>query len=147
MNAALMEVIERGSVKIPFSGCWIWEKSASRKAYGKLTFMGKQITAHRASYMASHPDEAAPKLVCHHCDVSLCVNPDHLYSGDYASNRADMLDRNRWSHPYSKNNSCFAGHSYTEGSYRIAKDGSRVCKECMNQHSRNWRKTQKEDKS
>ena len=143
MSNALMAVIESSSTKIPFSGCWIWEKSVLKKDYGQLTYMGKHMSAHRASYIASHPEEGVPKLVCHHCDISLCVNPDHLYSGDHISNRADMLSRNRWTHPYSQNTSCFAGHVYQEGSYRIAKDGSRVCKECMKQHMRNWRKLNK----
>ena len=144
MTTALMDVIERGSVKIPFSGCWIWTKSTDLKGYGQLTFMGTHLHAHRASYMESHKNEPIPKLVCHHCDVPSCVNPDHLYSGDYTSNRADMLNRGRWSHPFSKNTSCKAGHEYTTESYRIAKDGSRICRICMKQHMRNWRETNKE---
>lgn len=146
MSAALMAVIEKGSTKIPFSGCWIWEKSTDRKGYGQLTFAGKHLAAHRASYIGCHPNEPTPKLVCHRCDVASCVNPDHLYSGDYITNRADMFARKRWTHPYSANIACFAGHTYIDGSYRVAKDGSRVCKICMKQHMRNWREQQRKTK-
>ena len=58
--------------------------------------------------------------VIEHCDVRECVNPEHLYSGDYLSNRSDMLIRKRWSHPWALREACEKGHNYEQGGYRIA---------------------------
>lgn len=135
---SLTKQIEALSVRIPFSGCWIWI-GATAKGYGQLTHKGRHMTAHRASFIAHNPGENAPKLVCHHCDVRECVNPEHLYSGDYQTNRADMLNRERWAHPWASRDSCDRGHNYEQGGYRIASDGSRVCKVCQREYKRAYR--------
>ena len=136
--SSLAHQIESLSVAIPFSGCWIWMGSTA-KGYGQLTFQGKHMTAHRASFIAHNPGAPAPKLVCHECDVRECVNPSHLYSGDYKTNRADMLNRDRWSHPYAERKTCFAGHDYELVGFAIAKDGSRACRECQRINKQNQR--------
>ena len=136
--ASLADQIEALSVRIPFSGCWIWSGSTA-KGYGQLTHQGKHMTAHRASFIAHNPGAPEPKLVCHDCDVRECVNPAHLYSGDYLTNRADMLARDRWSHPWASRDSCERGHNYEQGGYRFAADGSRVCKVCQREYKRFYR--------
>lgn len=138
MSTALATLIQERSVAVPFSGCWIWMDS-TRKGYGQLTFGGKNMAAHRASFIAHNPGAPVPRLVCHDCDVRACVNPAHLYSGDYQTNRADMLARERWSHPYAARTECFAGHNYEAVGFAIAKDGSRVCRECQRINKRNQR--------
>ncbi len=136
--ATVAEAIEAGSIPIPFSGCWIW-LGATAKGYGQLNHAGKHMTAHRASYIAHHPDEPPPKLVCHTCDVRECVNPAHLYAGDYITNRADMLERKRWKHPWATRTHCTAGHEYEVAGVSVAGDGTRVCKECQRTNKRNQR--------
>ena len=138
MNTALAEIIEHKSVAVPFSGCWIW-MGATNKGYGQLTYKGQHMMAHRASFIAHNPDAPRPKLVCHECDVRECVNPHHLYSGDFVTNRADMLTRKRWTHPYAERTECFAGHNYEAVGFAIAKDGSRVCRECQRINKRKQR--------
>ena len=107
--------------------------------YGQLTFNGNHYTAHRFAFEQLVAPVEGDNWVLHHCDNRKCVNPDHLYQGTPIDNRRDMLVRQRWTHPYSTNTACSAGHVYTEGSFRIAKDGSRVCRECMKQHMRKYR--------
>lgn len=83
----------------PMSGCWIWTGRAHEEGGGRFKpyFMmdGKQWLAHRASKWIFHGQFPLKAFICHHCDNSLCVNPDHLYVGDHKSNMRDMARRGR----------------------------------------------------
>lgn len=84
--------------RIPFSGCWIWMGASrvSRKwPYGSFWLDGKLEMAHRAAWQLFHgaiPDGA---LICHSCDVPLCVNPAHLFCGSAMDNMLDMRAKGR----------------------------------------------------
>lgn len=139
MSNEAQQQIERLSERIPLSGCWIWTGAMQRRGYGQLTFEGKHKQAHRASFEAFLNPIPKGKWVLHRCDVRACVNPHHLYAGTAADNRRDTLQRSDWSHPLASRAACSKGHIYFSGSFRIAKDGSRVCKECMRDHMRTFR--------
>lgn len=71
--------------------CWKW-KAATSNGYGMMRVIGKQIYAHRISYLLLHGD--LPKgLICHKCDNRGCVNPNHLYLGDHSTNNNDRSIR------------------------------------------------------
>lgn len=77
--------------------CWLWQGAISDN-YGRLIIDGKAHLSHRISKMLdmglSHPDEI--KLQClHSCDVPLCVNPAHIFTGTHADNMADRNAKNR----------------------------------------------------
>ena len=36
-------------------------------------------------------------LICHHCDVKICVRPSHLYLGTKRTNATDALNRGQMS--------------------------------------------------
>lgn len=138
---AAMDVVKR-HMQISASGCWEWTGSLQR-GYGQLTYKGKHYRAHRFSFW-HFVEPIKPGLwVLHHCDNRLCVNPDHLYQGTPIDNRADMLNRSRWKHPWGQRETCAKGHNYEEGGYRISADGSRVCRVCMRDHMRAYRAKQK----
>jgi hypothetical protein len=102
------------------------------------------MRAHRASFIASNPGKQEPRLVCHDCDVKACVNPSHLYSGDHATNRADVIARSGWTNSFGRRDQCSAGHQYEDGSYFINKAGARICVECKNIKQRKYRAQAKE---
>lgn len=90
--------------------CWIWLGYRNNDGYGRLTINNKQYWAHRISYeMAYGKIEDQSLEVCHSCDNSACVNPDHLHLGTHKENMEEAVLRNRFtkrargeSHPNSK---------------------------------------------
>lgn len=91
------------------NGCWIYGGSKTSDGYGVLGVgRGKQVRAHRASYETFIGSIPAGMLVCHKCDVPLCINPDHLFLGTPKDNTRDMVKKGRkhltigLSHPNAK---------------------------------------------
>lgn len=91
---------ERFEDKIFYSpdGCWYWTGERLKIGYGRTYNDGSHEMAHRASYRLYKGDPAG-KLVCHRCDNTLCVNPDHLFLGTHRDNTQDMLRKGRGSKP------------------------------------------------
>ena len=82
---------------IPFSGCWLWTDALDKDGYGRLQMPGKRtLKAHRVSYELHVGAVPKGKIVCHHCDVRCCVNPTHLYAGDWNDNVQDCMRRGRY---------------------------------------------------
>ena len=78
------------------SGCWHW-LGATNQNYGRFGIKNKNLPAHRASVLLFHehyPD-FDKLLVCHKCDNTICVNPDHLFVGTHQDNIDDKMKKNR----------------------------------------------------
>jgi hypothetical protein len=75
--------------------CWIWN-GATIRGYGRLCFNNiKSAVATRVSYELFVGPIDKDLVVCHTCDVPLCVNPDHLWVGTMMEKTMDMLDKGR----------------------------------------------------
>ena len=90
------EKIERSIVRIPESGCWIWMKKVNHRGYG-MTCLGKgsNLSAHRASYESKYGAIPNGMMALHICDISSCVNPDHIFIGTQQDNLTDKVLKKR----------------------------------------------------
>ena len=80
--------------------CWLWKGGKYGGGYGKFDYSDKERewTAHRYSYCLANKctrESIKGWMICHHCDVKLCVKPDHLYKGTAQTNSRDAVERNR----------------------------------------------------
>lgn len=78
------------------NGCWIWQGATLPSGYGVLQIDNKMKRAHRVAFALATGREPS-NHVLHRCDVTNCVNPDHLYDGTHADNMRDMMKRGRFS--------------------------------------------------
>lgn len=86
------------SVPEPNSGCILFDGPVMTTGYGVIGRGGRggqTIGAHRAAWELRHGPIAKGMVVCHKCDVPLCVNADHLFLGTHADNMADMVRKKR----------------------------------------------------
>lgn len=79
----------------PNSGCWLWTGNDGAGGYGVICYGKNMLATHVSLALAGRPKPSPTSVACHHCDVTLCVNPDHLYWGTMKQNTADMFRRGR----------------------------------------------------
>lgn len=95
-DAKTMALIEARSIPEPNSGCWLWTSTLANTGYGRVVRGRKQLGAHRLAWEAANCSAVpAGMFICHRCDVTMCVNPDHLFLGTPQDNVADMDRKGR----------------------------------------------------
>jgi len=94
----LLKRVER----IPGFDCWIWIGRQSRcrasfTPYGAIKIAGRVARAHRVMWESTRGAIPPGMHVCHRCDVTLCVNPAHLFLGTSRDNMRDCASKGRLS--------------------------------------------------
>ena len=127
-------------VKVVESGCWEWTGALDKHGYGIFWLSErpgerKHMFAHCFAYELTNgaiPNGLEPD---HLCRNHKCVNPEHLE----AVTRSVNLRRGiGLSAQAIRRNQCLRGHEYTSDNTYVDKKGSRSCKTCRRQKSRNW---------
>ena len=81
------------------SECWIWtgphDYVFDRGGYGKVQWRGERGQAHRWAWKAWRGPIPDGVQCNHHCDVRLCIRPEHLYLGSQQDNIDDRERRGR----------------------------------------------------
>lgn len=78
--------------------CWLWLGGAKRGGYGRLKINGKWVSAHRFAYEIVRGSLGSLKA-CHHCDVTDCARPSHIFKGTQAENVRDSANKGRHKNP------------------------------------------------
>lgn len=75
--------------------CWEWTAGKNR-GYGAFFVNGKNVGAHKFSWEIHFGEIPKGMYVCHRCDNSLCVRPDHLFLGTQLDNIQDSVMKGRF---------------------------------------------------
>lgn len=85
--------------------CWLWRGPTNNHGYGMMKVSAElnMATVHRISYIehTKKLNYGEKKMVIHKCGNKLCVNPDHLVTGNLRDKTRIMHDNDAWrNHPF-----------------------------------------------
>ena len=72
-------------------GCWLWGTSTQPGGYSTMSIENINLRTNRLSYCVFSDLPLQNELVCHKCNVPLCIKPKHLYAGTHSDNMKDAV--------------------------------------------------------
>lgn len=82
-------------VDVREDGCWMWLGGKDSNQYGQISYDGMRQRTHIVSYEVHIGPVPKGVCVCHTCDNTWCVNPEHLFLGTKKDNYEDMRSKGR----------------------------------------------------
>jgi HNH endonuclease len=75
--------------------CWLWRGTSNNTSHYGIFWNGERLVmAHRWAYEEAN-GPLGKEQVAHHCDVRLCVRPDHLFEATRVENMQDAVAKKR----------------------------------------------------
>ncbi|WP_329157515.1 HNH endonuclease [Streptomyces sp. NBC_01717] len=120
--------------------CLIWTRATQKPGYGKFSWQGESVLAHRLAYEAVHgeiPDEIDGQraVIDHRCRVHPCVNVGHL---EVVTNGANVLRGETVVAANASKTHCSNGHEFTPENTARNSRGNRTCVTCVNANHEAW---------
>ena len=158
------------NVKVSDRGCWELQSNLDRYGYGRFKIGGRQLGAHKISYILHKGDYDQERFeLMHHCDNPKCINPDHLSPATHQVNMKDCAKKGRHNKimrnndltpknfkmeaviaffsrrnlAISRGDKTYTGTKCKKHDCDIRLTGSSDCVMCVRDRSRNKRKTNK----
>jgi len=123
------EAAERFWSNVDQSGdCWLYLGAKTHNGYGRPSFQGRRIMAHRLAYELAIGPIPEGLQIDHLCRVRSCVNPSHLEAVTQQENisRSDAPTAVN-----ARRAECIRGHAFTKDNTYVTADGRRQCRTCI----------------
>lgn len=132
-------VFERFAAKVAIqkNGCHLWLTHVRSDGYGQFWFNNRSVLAHRFAYEQTKGVVPAGLQLDHLCRVRSCVNPDHL---EAVTSRENSLRGQTIAAANAAKTACPRGHEYDKANTRYLSSGSRLCRECHRDESREYQR-------
>lgn len=123
-------------------GCWLWKGRLDVSGYGRFRFNNTDQKAHRVLFFLDGKNLNREELIDHKCRNRRCVNPEHLRIVVRATN---VLENSlAVTAIHNQKTKCINGHPFTKTIKTKHAARFRICQECRNAWSRNYRWKQKQ---
>jgi hypothetical protein len=105
------------------AGCWEWKGAKHRQGYGSIRAKGKTVLAHRLAWEIWNGEIQEDMCVCHRCDNTSCVNPEHLFLGTQKDNMKDCKFKDRMHRNVAKTRRCKLSYEQVIEIKKLFEDG------------------------
>lgn len=94
-NGTLEDKLDHWAIPEPNSGCLLWFGPVNEQGYPRIHFRGKNYRGNRLVWQQKRGPIPVGLHVLHSCDVTCCVNDQHLFLGTNDQNVADKMRKKR----------------------------------------------------